>query len=149
MTTRAKTFAFQTSVKWTADVRGILSTSGRPDIVVSTPPELRGPDGNWGPEHLYVASIETCLMFTFLALARGRQLVVRGYESQSEGMLEPVEGLHVVSQVTVRPKIAVGSPEDVETAKALAAIMHDRCFISNSVESVVVVEPDVYLVPGA
>lgn len=138
---RLKSFTFQTSAAWQEGVEGLLSSPGLPNLAVSTPPELRGPAGRWGPETLYIAAIEACLMLTFLALARSKGLTVAAYSSDAEGLLEPIDGLHVVSKVTVRPQITVKTAADIPTAQALAAQMHERCFISNSVESEVVVEP--------
>lgn len=43
---RPKSFTFSTGVTWGQGVEGVLSSPGRPDIKISTPPELRGPEGN-------------------------------------------------------------------------------------------------------
>ncbi len=142
-TPRLKSFTFKTSAVWQQGVEGQLSSPTLPDLHISGPPEFRGPPGNWGPETLYIASIEACPMLTFLALARSKKLELASYTSQAEGLLEPVEGLHVVSKVTVRPKIVIKRPEDPPLAKALAAQTHSRCFISNSVESEVLYEPEI------
>ncbi len=144
-TSRAKSFTYQTSVKWERGVEAVLSAPGKPDIKVSSPPEFRGPEGNWSPENLFVASIETCLMLTFISLARSRKLEFTAYESRAEGLLEPVYGKHVVSKVTVRPRITVKSEAEREKAKGIVDVMEENCFISNSVESDVTLEAEIVL----
>ncbi len=143
MTTRPKSFLFYTSLRWKQGVEGALSAPGKPDIVVSTPPELKGPEGNWTPENLYIASIESCLMLTYLAYCRSRQVELSSYTSAAEGVLEPVSGVQVISKVTVRPKIVVKTEAHLAQAKEIAGFVHEKCFISNSVESDVIVEPEI------
>lgn len=142
-TIRPKTFTFRTSVVWKEGVTGVASSQGKPEIRVSTPPELRGPQGNWSPEELYIASVESCLMLTFLSLARSRQLQFAAYESRAEGVLEPVYGKQVVSRITVRPRVTVKSQGEREKAQGILANLHEHCFISNSIESEVTLEPEV------
>jgi organic hydroperoxide reductase OsmC/OhrA len=143
MTTRPKSFLYHTSLRWKQDVEGTLSAPGKPDIAVSSPPEFKGPEGNWTPENLYIASIETCLMLTYLAYCRSRQVELASYQSSAEGVLEAVSGVQVISKVTVRPKIVVKTEAHLAQAREIASFVHEKCFISNSVESDVIVEPEV------
>ncbi len=143
MTTRAKSFTYTTGVRWDKELEAVLTAPERPDIRVSTPPEFRGPKGNWSPENLYVAAVESCLLFTFLSLAKSRKLDFVSYESQAEGLLEPVYGKLVVSRVTVKPRIGIASEEDREKAQGIVDNLEEQCFISNSIESEVVLEPEI------
>ncbi len=143
MTTRAKSFSYTTGVRWEAELLGTLACQGRPDIKISSPPEFKGQDGLWTPETLYVGSIESCLFLTFVALAKAKKLDFLGYESQAVGTLEQLYGKFVVSKVVVKPKVTVKTAEDAKVAQDVLGTMHDQCFISNSVESEVVVEPEV------
>lgn len=137
---RPKSFIYQTSTVYEGDRKLVLSAPNKPNLSVSTPPEFNGPEGHWTPEQLYVASIETCLMFTFLALARSRKLDFTSYSSTAEGLLEPVCGKLVLSKITVKPLIGIRSNEDREKADIIVGKMEKQCFISNSIESDVVLE---------
>lgn len=64
-----KTFRYRARTNWTSERRGTLSASGKPHIVVGSPPEFKGQPDVWAPEELLVGSVNTCLMLTFLALA--------------------------------------------------------------------------------
>ena len=143
MATRVKTFTYQTSVEWKDGVEGTLGAPGKPNVAISAPPEFRGPEGRWAPEHLYIASVEACLLFTFLSLARARKLDLVSYKSEAEGLLEPVYGKLVVSKVTVKPRIVVKTEQGLRTARKIAEEIEGHCFISNSIESEVIIEPEI------
>ena len=143
MTSRPKTFIYTTSVRWKTGLEATLSSPGKPGIDIAAPPEFLGVEGKWSPENLYIASVESCLLFTFLTLARAKKLQFVSYESNAEGTLEKLSGKFVVSRIVVRPHIVVSSDADVAVAEDLASQIHDRCFISNSIETEVQVLPEV------
>ena len=43
--------------------------AGLPTLEFAAPPEFGGPGGIWSPEHLFVASVSSCLMTTFRSMA--------------------------------------------------------------------------------
>ena len=85
-----KSFRYPVNLSWTAGRRGRASAPGKPDLEVGSPPEFRGEEAVWSPEHLFVTSLATCLMLTFLSLAERRSVEVVGYDSKAEGLLENV-----------------------------------------------------------
>jgi len=92
---------------------GVLSGTGKPNIIVGSPLEFKGKPDNWAPEELLVGSVNTCILLTFLTLAQGRGLIPAAYESEAEGLLENVEGKYLITEVTVRPRITIKSQADV------------------------------------
>ena len=130
-----KSFRYPVALFWTAAKRGRASATGRPDLEVGSPPEFRGEEGVWSPEHLLVTSLSTCLMLTFLSLADRRGLEVAGYESGAEGLLENVDGKYRITTITVRPQVTLKSEAAIETARELMAKVEEHCFISNSITS--------------
>ncbi len=140
---RHKTFTFQGSVRWTENREGVARISGRPDLAVASPPEFKGPDGTWAPEHLFVTSVNLCTMLTFLSFAQHKDLPLVSYESQAEGTLEFVENGYRFTRIVLRPRILVADAAAVETAKTILEDAHRSCLISNSMRSEVVVTPTV------
>ena len=135
-TTRAyKSFRYKAKTTWTSARRGLLSGAGKPDIIVGSPPEFKGEPDIWAPEELLVGSVNTCMMLTFLSLAQARGVTPTEYESEAEGLLESVEGKYRITEVTVRPQIAVKSETEVERAREIMESAEVECFISNSVKS--------------
>lgn len=135
MEVRTKIYTYRTSLKWTERKMGMLSSPGKPNVQVSTPPEFKGHEGIWSPEDLFVASVNVCVMSTFLALAERAGLAFSSYESDAEGRVELVEGKLQVTSVTLTPRITISSSEDVDKAKELLTKVESNCLISNSVKT--------------
>jgi len=127
-----KVFRYASEVRWKSGRRGIVCSSGKPDLEVSSPPEFKGEAGLWTPEDMFVASINVCTLLTFLALAQHKGLEFVSYESEAEGTLEAVEGKYRFTEVALRPHLVLKAQEDVERARKILEDAHAHCFISNS-----------------
>jgi organic hydroperoxide reductase OsmC/OhrA len=114
------------------------------NVPASATPEYRGDPSRVNPEEALVASLSSCHMLTFLAVAAKRKLSLDSYEDRALGVLEKnAEGKLAITRVTLRPKIAWSAGVTV-SAEDLAKMHHDAhvgCFIANSVKTVVSVEP--------
>jgi peroxiredoxin-like protein len=135
MEVRSKVYTYHTSVKWTEQRKGVISCAGKPDIQVATPPEFKGHEGIWSPEDLFVASANTCVMTTFLAVAERAGLAFQSYESSAEGRLELVEGKFQFTEITVKPVITLPPGGDAAKAKELIEKAEANCLISNSMKA--------------
>ena len=140
MEVRSKVYTYRTSVKWTEQRKGVISSAGKPDIQVATPPEFKGHDGIWSPEDLFVASVNTCVMMTFLAMAERAGLAFTSYESAAEGKLELVEGKLQFTAVTLKPTITLPANADAVKAKELIEKAETNCLVSNSIKAKVSLE---------
>ncbi|OGP81129.1 MAG: osmotically inducible protein OsmC [Deltaproteobacteria bacterium RBG_16_64_85] len=140
MEVRGKVYSYRTAVKWTGQKMGVASSPGKPDIQVATPPEFKGHEGIWSPEDLYVASVNVCVLSTFLAFAERAGLSFTDYECDAEGRLELVDGKFQVTSVTLRPKVTLKNSEDAGKAKEIMAKVEANCLISNSIKTKVMVE---------
>ena len=127
-----KVFHYESEVRWKSGRRGIVCSSGKPNLEVSSPPEFKGEAGFWTPEDMFVASINVCTMLTFLAFAQQKGLEFVSYESEAEGTLEAVEGKYRFTEVTLRPHLALKAQEHVESARKILEDAHAHCFIANS-----------------
>ena len=96
------------------------------------------------PEEAFVASLSSCHMLFFLDLAARAGFVIDTYEDNAEGVLgKNSEGRMAMTVVTLRPRIAF-SGDKRPTAAELDQLhhrAHEECFIANSVNSEVRVEP--------
>jgi organic hydroperoxide reductase OsmC/OhrA len=130
-----KAFRYKAKITWSSARRGLLSAADKPNIVVGSPPEFKGEPDIWAPEELLGGSVNTCMMLTFLALGQARGLTPAGYESEAEGLLENVEGKYLITEVTVRPHIAIKAEAELERTREIMETASAQCFISNSVKS--------------
>ena len=143
-----KTFRYRAHTAWSSTRRGMLSASGRPNVVVGSPPEFKGDRDVWAPEELLVGSVNTCMMLTFLTIAQAKGLVPVGYESAAEGLLEHVEGKYWITQVTVRPRVSLKTEAELERAREIMEGVEAQCFISNSIKSKVTLAAEFFVAPS-
>jgi organic hydroperoxide reductase OsmC/OhrA len=95
------------------------------------------------PEEAFIASVSSCHMLTFLAIASRKKYVVDEYRDEAVGVLEKdAAGRLAITKATLQPQIKFGGekkPSPVELAQ-----MHDQahhaCFIANSVKTEVTVK---------
>ena len=139
---RPKKYLYRSEIKWEGSRKGSLSSLGKPSIQVSPPPEFKGFVGVWTPEDLLVASVNSCLMMTFLYYVSKGEIDLVTYESEAEGTLEMVESRLIVSEIKILPRIAVRSPVDEEKIKTLFRLSKEHCFISNSVKAKIEIIPE-------
>jgi peroxiredoxin-like protein len=140
-----ETHDYPVSVRWTEGTEGVAdSTDGQPSLTVAAPPEFGGPEEVWTPEHLFVASIASCFMTTYLAIARNSKLEVLGLEVPAVGTLVRGEdGRYRITHVVLSPQIAITDEGARERAARIADKAERACLISNSVTTEVTVEATV------
>ncbi len=143
MDVRSKVYTYRTAVQWTEQKKGAISSEGKPEIQVATPPEFKGHEGIWSPEDLYVAAANICLMTTFLAVADRGGLAFTAYRCEAEGRLELVEGKFQMTVITLRPHITLPSGGDASKAKELIEKAEANCLISNSMKTRIILEPTI------
>ena len=112
-------------------------------VRASAAKDFRGDSTRVNPEEAYVASLSSCHMLTFLAIAAKRKVPLDSYHDEAVGYLEKnQQGRLAITRVTLRPKIK-WSGEKQPSAEELDKMhhaAHDNCFISNSVKTEVTVE---------
>lgn len=140
---RTKKFIYKVKVKWLEAKKGILSSDDKPDFEVATPAEFRGHAGIWTPENLFVASVNSCIMTTFLFYAQKNDFEFVSYSSEAEGTLEHTNNGFMFSEIIVRPSIVVKQESDIEKAKDFIFRSEKGCLISNSIKSKVILSPEI------
>ncbi|OKO77725.1 hypothetical protein AC629_31340 [Bradyrhizobium sp. NAS80.1] len=143
-----KSFRYKANSAWSSARRGLLSASGKTDIVVGSPPEFKGEPDIWAPEELLVGSVNTCIMLTFLTLAEAKGLTPVEYESEAEGLLEIIEGKYRITEVTVRPRVSLKGKAELERAREIMESVEAQCFISNSIKSKVTLTAEFVVAPS-
>lgn len=127
-------------VIWDADgddVRAHTVELADQRLAASSAVEFGGDREKANPEEMLVASLSSCHMLWFLALARAEGVGVTSYEDDPEGTMDSTRFTHVV----LRPRVAFDRDLNEEQVDALHRRAHERCFIANSVNCPVEVEP--------
>lgn len=129
--------SYNLSLKWNEGRQGIISSDVLPTkIEVATPPEFeKGVPGIWSPEHLFTASVLSCFMTTFLAIAEYSKLDFETFDCDAEGVLDKVEGKFLMTEINLTAKLKVNDPEKVEKAERVLVKSEAACLISNSIKT--------------
>lgn len=144
--------AYHVDIVWTGDRKGTMSSPElQTEIEIATPPQFpKGVEGVWSPEHLFTASVSSCLMTTFLSIAENSKLEFTHFSVRSQGVLEQVEGKFLMTKVLLFPKVTIAHEKDRERTERILQKSEAACLISNSVKAKIEMEPKVeVLVPVA
>ena len=143
-------YSFTSSARWTGDRHGVVEGHEvDPPINFSAPPEFQGQAGVWTPEHFFTSAVATCFITTFQAIAALSKFEARALEVSAEGQVEKAEGGFRFTRVTVRPILTITNESDRERALRLIEKAERACLISRSLQSQIVLDPRVMLVPAA
>ncbi|MCG9873969.1 MAG: OsmC family protein [Leptospiraceae bacterium] len=121
-----------------------IQFNGGQAITSSATKEFLGNDSHANPEELMAASLASCHMLTFLAIAAKKKLQVENYEDNPTAVLDKgASGRLEITKIILRPKVQfeTGTSMDIETLNKLHESAHRNCFIGNSISSDVTIEP--------
>ena len=144
-----KVFRYQNDLLWKSGRRGVVTAGDKPDLEVSSPPEFKGEAGIWTPEDLFVASVNVCVLMTFVAFAQRKELDFVSYESAAEGVLEFVDGKYRFTEIVLHPHLVLKSESDIGRAQQILDDAHKGCLVSNSITATVKVFPEVRIAAAA
>jgi len=106
-----------------------------PAIKVAAPKEFDGPGDQWSPEELLMASLSSCLILSFKAIARASKLEWNDLQCDSVGTLDKVDGKVLFTKINTKATLLVADSNVVEKAERLLRKAEATCFISHSLSS--------------
>ncbi len=128
-----KSFIFKLKVKWTGGKKGSVSAEDKPDLTIATPPEFGGERGNYSPEELFIASVNSCILTTFLYFADRLNVKFESYTAEAEGKIVKTEGPFVFREIEVRPTVEVKNNKEKKKALKALELTEKYCIITNSI----------------
>jgi organic hydroperoxide reductase OsmC/OhrA len=138
-------FYYETQVEWKKEKEGQIDGPSLPAVPVGVPPEFKGREGVWSPEHLFVASLNTCYMLTFLAVAENFKVPLVSFSSTAQGKLEKVPGSNYqITEIVVKPRVVIASANDLGRMPRILEKAKENCFVSNSIKTAIKLEPEVF-----
>jgi len=134
---------YEINLQWNAERKGTLSSPVLPtQIEVATPPDFpKGMKDIWTPEHLFIASVNSCYMATFLVVAENSKFEFISFDCNSVGIVETINETLAVTQITLKPKVVIKSAQHEEQLKKILEKSNKECLISNSVTTKISLEP--------
>jgi len=105
--------------------------------------ESKGDPAVLNPEQLLLMAASSCQMLWFLHLAAKARIDVVAYDDEAVALMpqdiEPVR----ITEIALRPRITVTGDPSEERIHKLVDTAHEYCFIANTLNSAMSVEPSV------
>ena len=129
--------SYNVSLKWEEGRKGVMHSPELPTkIEVATPPPFdKGIPGIWSPEHLFTASVLSCFMTTFLAIAEYSKLEFISFDCDAEGVLDKVDSKFLMTEVTLKARLVIDDASKKERAERILEKSEAACLISNSIKT--------------
>jgi organic hydroperoxide reductase OsmC/OhrA len=141
----SKPYFYETEIEWKGE-KDLKLTGGKlPVIDAGAPPEFKGREGNWSPEHLFVASLNSCYTLTLLAIVEFSKIPLVSLSSTARGKLEKVQGSSCqVTEIVVKPRIVIASANDLARVPRILEKAKENCFVSNSIKSAIKILSEIF-----
>jgi organic hydroperoxide reductase OsmC/OhrA len=126
---------------WQFDGGAEITASSSPAVVPLPMSSTEAVD----PEEAFVASLSSCHMLWFLAMAAQRNHVVNSYHDNAVGVLASVNGKKRFVEVVLKPLVLFSgeTPPSESEVTLLHERAHEHCYLANSVSFAVRCEPRV------
>lgn len=112
-----------------------VSTAGVPELRVAPPQAFDGPGDAWSPEHLLLASVQACFLFTLRAVARMSKLEFEALELDAVGTVDRQNGTTRFTEIVLRPTLTVHAGTDPERAIQVLRKSEKACLVSASLST--------------
>jgi len=140
----SKTHFYEVDVQWKEGRIGNLSSPVLNNTIeCATPPEFaNGVPGIWSPEHLYAASINSCYMATFLAIAENFKVEIENFNCKTIIKLELADGKFLITEAELLPIVKLKNTE-VDKEKAIKVLEKSKanCLVTNSLKTNITLTP--------
>ncbi|MSR99453.1 OsmC family peroxiredoxin [Arthrobacter sp. BL-252-APC-1A] len=113
------------------------------ELCLSADPAFRGNPELLNPEQLLTVAASSCLLLSFLALASRTGLDIHSYQDRSAAVLDTSTEPVRVTEIVLSPTIHVTSGTDASQVKAVLESAHLGCYIANTLNCPVRLEPTV------
>lgn len=134
---------FDVKLSWDDIVKnGLISSGNRSPLVFGPPPEFKGKDSQWSPEHLLVAALAGCYTTTFFYFTNLLKVPVRHFSLAASVDFEKGEsGILEAQRFHLFPVVEFEKFPGQSVTDNLFEKAKKYCFISRSVKGEVVVKP--------
>lgn len=111
------------------------------ELTLSSDPAFGGTATLANPEQLLLASASSCQLLSFLAVAARSRVDVLDYTDDAEAVMPKDSNPIRITRITLRPRIVVAAGTDLDRVRRLVDRAHDTCFVANTLNAEMVVDP--------
>jgi organic hydroperoxide reductase OsmC/OhrA len=127
----------------------VLSTPGIPDLSTAPPTAFDGPGDAWSPEHLLLAAVQTCFLFTLRAVARASKVDFVSLELAATGTVNRQEGITRFIEIVLRPRLVIAAGTDQARPLHVLEKSENHGLASASLSTPIRPEPEIRALTGA
>ena len=110
---------------------------------MAPPVDYDGPGDAWSPEHLLLASVQACFLFTLRAIARLSKLDFIALELDASGTVNRQDGVTRFTEIVLRPRLTVAAGTNRERALHIIERSEKTCLVSASLSTPIRLEPEI------
>jgi peroxiredoxin-like protein len=116
-----------------------------PDLAAAPPRDFDGPGDAWSPEHLLLAAVETCFVFTLLAVAQASRIEFTALELSGEGTVDRRDGKMRFTEIVLRPRLSLPAGADADKARRVVEKSEKGCLVTASLAVPVRLEAEIVI----
>ena len=120
----------------------VLTADGLPELHTAPPLEFDGPGDAWSPEHLLLAAVQTCFLFTLRAVARASRIEFLTCDVGAEGTVDHTGGAMRFTEIVLRVRVQLAPGVDRDRARRAVEKAEHACLVSTSLATPVRLQLD-------
>jgi organic hydroperoxide reductase OsmC/OhrA len=120
-----------------------VHVDGAPDLRSAPPLDFDGPGDAWSPEHLLLAAVQTCFLFTLRVVAQASRVDFVALDVAAEGVVDRRDGQLRFTEIVLRPHLTVRSGVDRGRAMRALEKSEKACLVSASLATPIRLEPEI------
>lgn len=124
-----------------------VSSAGIPALRTAPPADFDGPGDAWSPEHLLLAAVQTCFLFTLRAIARQAKVEFVALELDAGGTVDRQTGVTSFTEIVLHPRLTIPPGTDPARAQAVLEKTEKACLVSASLATPIRIELEIREAP--
>ena len=121
----------------------LAAADGVPELRTAPPLDFDGPGDAWSPEHLLLAAVETCFLFTLRAVAKVSRLEFEACDETTEGTVDRVDGVTRFTEIVLRVRLKLAPEGSPDRARRAMEKAEQACLVSSSLATPIRLEAEV------
>ncbi len=121
----------------------VLSSFGLPDLASAPPIDFDGSGDAWSPEHLLLAAVQTCFLFTLRAVARASKVDFISLDLDATGTVDRKDGITRFTEIVLRPRLVIAHGTDRDRALHVMEKSERVCLVTASLSTPVRMEAEI------
>jgi len=113
-----------------------MASNGLAPVLRMAPPvEYDGPGDAWTPEHLLLAAVQACFLFTLRAVARASRIELLHVDVSASGTVDRPDGVTRFTDIVLCPTLTLAAGTDRERINRLLEKAERSCLVSASLST--------------